>query len=87
MALIQKDSRLLIGRKDDVPWNVKQFRSGIVGGLTGAINICVVFPVEFVKTRLQLDTGKTLLTAHHSVLNVGRGYSPIATALLAQKIK
>jgi len=65
MALIQKDSKLLVGRKEDnVPWNVKQFRSGIVGGLTGAINICVVFPVEFIKTRLQLDTGKTLLTAH-----------------------
>jgi len=88
MALIQKDSKLLVGRKEDyVPWNVKQFRSGIVGGLTGAINICVVFPVEFVKTRVQLDTGKTLLSAHYSILNVGRGYSPIATALLAQKVK
>jgi len=33
-------------------------RSIVVGGLTGAINIMIVFPTEFVKTQLQLDTGR-----------------------------
>ena len=33
-------------------------RSIVVGGSTGAINIMIVFPTEFVKTQLQLDTGK-----------------------------
>merc|ERR1712055_767025 len=31
---------------------------GVGGGLTGGINICIVFPTEFVKTQLQLDTGR-----------------------------
>ena len=30
----------------------------MIGGLTGAINIMIVFPTEFVKTQLQLDTGR-----------------------------
>ena len=34
----------------------------IGGGLTGGINICIVFPTEFVKTQLQLDSGKKTYT-------------------------
>jgi len=34
----------------------------IGGGLTGGINICIVFPTEFVKTQLQLDNGKKAYT-------------------------
>jgi len=33
-------------------------KSVVGGGLTGGINICIVFPTEFVKTQLQLDTGR-----------------------------
>ena len=44
------------------------FRSIVAGGLTGGINICIVFPTEFIKTQLQLDRGTNFLTAHHSVM-------------------
>lgn len=27
----------------------------VIGGLTGAIEICITFPTEYVKTQLQLD--------------------------------
>jgi len=40
----------------------------IAGGLTGGINICIVFPTEFIKTQLQLDSGKNIMTAHHSLI-------------------
>ena len=33
-------------------------RSIVVGDLTGANKIMIVFPTEFVKTQLQLDTGR-----------------------------
>ncbi|CAF1439558.1 unnamed protein product [Adineta steineri] len=32
-------------------------RGVIAGGITGAIEICITFPTEFVKTQLQLDEG------------------------------
>lgn len=33
------------------------FRGVIAGGITGGIEICITFPTEFVKTKLQLDEG------------------------------
>ena len=39
------------------------------------------------KTQLQLDSGKTILTAHHSLLNTSRGFSPVATILQARKVR
>jgi len=69
------------------PSSRRGLRSVIAGGLTGGINICIVFPTEFIKTQLQLDTGKTILTAHHSLLNTNRGYSPLATILQARKVR
>ena len=30
-----------------------------LGGITGAIEICITFPTEFVKTQLQLDEGSS----------------------------
>eukprot|EP00092_Neocalanus_flemingeri_P028939 GFUD01031422.1.p1 GENE.GFUD01031422.1~~GFUD01031422.1.p1 ORF type:complete len:362 (+),score=63.20 GFUD01031422.1:70-1086(+) len=44
------------------------FKSIVAGGLTGGINICIVFPTEFIKTQLQLDSGRNIMTAHHSVM-------------------
>ena len=32
----------------------------VAGGLTGAINIMIVFPTEFIKTQLQLDTARAV---------------------------
>jgi len=56
----------------------------VAGGLTGAINILIIFPTEFIKTQLQLDRGRTVMSAHHSQL--GRGtLSPIATVLSSCK--
>jgi len=40
------------------PSTKRGLRSVVGGGLTGGINICIVFPTEFVKTQLQLDNGK-----------------------------
>ncbi|CAF5188944.1 unnamed protein product, partial [Rotaria magnacalcarata] len=34
-------------------------RGVIAGGITGAIEICITFPTEFVKTQLQLDEGSS----------------------------
>ncbi|CAF0803877.1 unnamed protein product [Rotaria sp. Silwood1] len=34
-------------------------RGVIAGGVTGAIEICITFPTEFVKTQLQLDEGSS----------------------------
>ncbi|CAF1022632.1 unnamed protein product [Rotaria magnacalcarata] len=34
-------------------------RGVIFGGITGAIEICITFPTEFVKTQLQLDEGSS----------------------------
>ena len=39
------------------------------------------------KTQLQLDSGKTILTAHHSLLNTSRGFSPMATILQTRKVR
>ena len=36
-------------------------RSILAGGITGALNISLVYPTEFVKTQLQLDQGKIKL--------------------------
>lgn len=41
-----------------LPSTKRGLRSVVGGGLTGGINICIVFPTEFVKTQLQLDNGK-----------------------------
>jgi len=41
----------------------------VAGGLTGAINIMIVFPTEFVKTQLQLDSGRTVYSPHHTMLS------------------
>merc|ERR1719480_140273 len=50
------------------PSTRRGFRSVIAGGLTGGINICIVFPTEFIKTQLQLDSGRNIMTAHHSIM-------------------
>jgi len=44
------------------PSSRRGLRSVIGGGLTGGINICIVFPTEFVKTQLQLDSGRKTYT-------------------------
>ena len=54
----------------------------MAGGLTGGINILIVFPTEYIKTQLQLDVGRTVLRAHHSRLVPGK-MTPMATALSA----
>jgi len=51
----------------------------VAGGVTGAINICIVFPTEFIKTQLQLDSGRNLMTAHHSV------FAPFRATVLQTK--
>ena len=56
------------------------------GGLTGGINILIVFPTEYIKTQLQLDVGRAVLRAHHSMLVPGK-MTPMATALSAFKEK
>lgn len=53
----------------------------IAGGLTGGINICIVFPTEFIKTQLQLDCGKTVLSANYSQI------SPMATVLQSKQVR
>eukprot|EP00092_Neocalanus_flemingeri_P017642 GFUD01019085.1.p1 GENE.GFUD01019085.1~~GFUD01019085.1.p1 ORF type:complete len:327 (+),score=69.73 GFUD01019085.1:84-1064(+) len=50
------------------PSNKRGFRSVLAGGLTGGINMCFVFPMEFIKTQLQLDSGKMMFSAHHTAL-------------------
>jgi len=67
--------------------NRRGVKSVVAGGLTGGINICIVFPTEFIKTQLQLDTTRTVFTAHHSLINSCRGYAPVATILESKKIK
>ena len=61
-------------------------RSVVAGGLTGAVNILLIFPTEFIKTQLQLDGGRTVLSAHHSRLGPGT-LTPIATVLSSCKQK
>ena len=58
----------------------------MAGGLTGGINILIVFPIEYVKTQLQLDVGRAVLRAHHSRLVPGK-MTPLATVLSAFKEK
>ena len=50
------------------PPQSRGLRSMVAGGLTGAINIMIVFPTEFVKTQLQLDGGRTVYSPSHSLL-------------------
>ena len=61
-------------------------RSVVAGGLTGAINILIIFPTEFIKTQLQLDKARTVLSAHHSKLAAGT-LSPVATVLSSSQEK
>ena len=61
-------------------------RSVVAGGLTGAINILIIFPTEFIKTQLQLDKARTVWSAHHSKLAAGT-LSPVATVLSSCKQK
>ena len=58
----------------------------MAGGLTGGINILIVFPTEYIKTQLQLDVGRSVLRAHHSRLVPGT-MTPLATVLSAFKEK
>ena len=73
------------------PRSVRRFehrgpRSVVAGGLTGGINILIIFPTEFIKTQLQLDRGRTVLLPHHSKLAPGT-LSPIATFLSSRQQK
>jgi len=61
-------------------------RSVVAGGLTGGINIMIVFPTEYIKTQLQLDSGKVVLKAHHSRLVPGK-MTPLATSLTSSREK
>lgn len=64
-------------------------RSVVAGGATGALNISIVYPTEFVKTQLQLDEGKKVLKAHSTVVDLTQksGYKSRATKLLVDTIK
>jgi len=64
------------------PSQKRGFRSIVAGGLTGGINICIVFPTEFIKTQLQLDSGRNIMTAHHSIMAPHR-----ATVLESRNVK
>jgi len=55
-------------------------RSVVAGGLTGGINILIVFPTEYIKTQLQLDIGRTVMRGSYSQLSPGT-LSPLATVL------
>ena len=61
-------------------------RSVVAGGLTGGINIMIVFPTEYIKTQLQLDSGQVVMRAHHSQLVPGR-MTPLATSLSSSREK
>ena len=64
-------------------------RSVLAGGVTGALNISIVYPTEFVKTQLQLDEGKKVLRPHSTVVDLTQksGYKYRATKLLVDTIK
>ena len=40
----------------------------IAGGITGGINICIIFPTEFIKTTLQLDSRRNIMSAHYCIV-------------------
>jgi len=61
-------------------------RSVVAGGITGGINICIVFPTEFIKTQLQLDNGRTVYSPHYSILS-GRTRTAKATSLNSSQVK
>ena len=61
-------------------------RSVVAGGLTGGINILIVFPTEYIKTQLQLDVARTVFKAHHSKLMPG-SVTPVATVLSSMREK
>jgi len=85
MSLLSgKNSTILIQKKtSQVTSNSRRgMRSVVAGGLTGAINISIVFPTEFVKTQLQLDSGKNVMSANHSIMTPFR-----ATVLESKKVK
>ena len=64
-------------------------RSILAGGITGAINITLVYPTEFVKTQLQLDEGKKVYKplATQVDLRQAKGLRYRATNLLVTTIK
>lgn len=60
-------------------------RSMVAGGLTGAINIMIVFPTEFIKTQLQLDTARAVYYQKYSMLN--ERLEPFGTAISGAREK
>ena len=61
-------------------------KSMVAGGLTGAINIMIVFPTEYVKTQLQLDSGRTRFTPLYSIVSERFEHSGTALSSHREKI-
>ena len=61
-------------------------RSVVAGGLTGGINIMIVFPTEYVKTQLQLDSGRTRFTPLYSIVSDRFEHSGTALSSHREKI-
>lgn len=55
------------------------------GGLTGGINIIFVYPTEFVKTQLQLDTPRIVYHQRHTMLS--KQLQPLGTAVGHSTVK
>jgi hypothetical protein len=53
-AISQTPTEALTGWKQYAPSD-RTIKGIVIGGLTGAIEICITFPTEYVKTQLQLD--------------------------------
>jgi len=67
------------------PPRTRGFRSMVAGGLTGGINIMIVFPTEYIKTQLQLDTGRVVMFPHFSMLDKNKKHW--GTALVSKRKK
>ena len=62
----------------------------LAGGVTGAINISIIYPTEFIKTQLQLDQGRKVYRAHSTIIDLTQRntkYKYRATQLLVDTIK
>jgi len=67
------------------PPKTRGMRSMVAGGITGGINIMIVFPTEYIKTQLQLDTGRVVLFPHLSMLDKNKKHW--GTALVSKREK
>ena len=58
----------------------------VVGGITGGIEICITYPTEYVKTQLQLDSGRTRFTPLYSIVSDRFEHSGTALSSHREKI-